>query len=101
MQGQKCSSYVFHKTFLLILVELYTGATHDLSGSFDRPYVGGAVNCFFDYLSYYNKEFSHTDRPYYGKFCSIVQSPGTGKSRVLTEVRFVSTFSYMKLNTPM
>jgi len=63
-----------------------------LYGSFVRPYVGEAVDGFFDYLTSNNKKFSESSRPYYGKFCSIVQSSGTGKSRLLTEVRIISVF---------
>jgi hypothetical protein len=58
-----------------------------LSASFARPYVGEAVGGFYQYLAANNKKFSQDLlRPYYGKFCSIVQSSGTGKSRLLTEV---------------
>ena len=65
-----------------------------LYGSFVRPYVGEAVDSFFDYLASNNNKFSaNLSRPYYGKFCSIVQSSGTGKSRLLTEVRLISVSS--------
>lgn len=63
--------------------------------SFRRPYVGEAVEGFFEYLASNNKKFSEkSSRPYYGKFCSIVQSSGTGKSRLLTEVRLVYMLSH-------
>jgi hypothetical protein len=63
-----------------------------LYGSFVRPYIGEAVDSFFDYLTSNNKKFSEASRPYYGKFCSIVQSSGSGKSRLLTEVSLMSVF---------
>jgi hypothetical protein len=66
-----------------------------LYDSFVRPYVGEAVDNFFDYLASNNNKFSaRLSRSYYGKFCSIVQSSGTGKSRLLTEVRLMSVSSY-------
>jgi len=63
-----------------------------LYGSFGRPYIGEAVDGFFDYLASNNKKFSEAERLYYGKFCSIVQSSGSGKSRLLTEVSLMSMF---------
>jgi hypothetical protein len=72
-----------------ILVEL----KDRLYGSFVRPYIGEAMDSFFDYLTSNNKKFSQKlSSPYYGKFCSIVQSSGSGKSRLLTEVRLMSVF---------
>ena len=61
-------------------------------GSFIRPYVGNAVDGFYEYLKTNNQKFSGSalERPYYAKFCSIVQSSGTGKSRLMTEVRFMN-----------
>ncbi|KAG2141144.1 uncharacterized protein EDB93DRAFT_639299 [Suillus bovinus] len=60
-----------------------------LYDSFVRPYVGKAVDGFYEYLK--NNDMKFTDggmqRPYYAKFCSIVQSSGTGKSRLMTELR--------------
>ncbi|KAG8213474.1 hypothetical protein J3R82DRAFT_12011, partial [Butyriboletus roseoflavus] len=53
-------------------------------------YHGAAVDGFYEYLTHNEKLFKKNaiaSRPgYYAKFCSIVQSSGTGKSRVLTEV---------------
>ncbi|KAH7903157.1 hypothetical protein BJ138DRAFT_1168488 [Hygrophoropsis aurantiaca] len=56
-----------------------------LNNSFVQPYVGGAVDGFFEYLKANNKLFN--SRPCYAKSCSIVQSSGTGKSRLLVELR--------------
>ncbi|KAG1762192.1 hypothetical protein EDD22DRAFT_593162 [Suillus occidentalis] len=60
-----------------------------LDNSFVRPYVGKAVDGFHDYLKNNNMKFDGRDGkgPYYAKFCSILQSSGTGKSRLLIEVR--------------
>jgi hypothetical protein len=49
-----------------------------LNESFIQPYSGAAVDGFVEYLEANNRKFSHGN--YYGKFCSIVQSSGTGKS---------------------
>ncbi|KAH7905489.1 hypothetical protein BJ138DRAFT_1228948 [Hygrophoropsis aurantiaca] len=40
---------------------------------------------FVEYLKANNRKFSQGN--YYGKFCSIVQSSGTGKSRLMVELR--------------
>ncbi|KAG8218179.1 hypothetical protein J3R82DRAFT_3735, partial [Butyriboletus roseoflavus] len=50
-------------------------------------YRGAAVDGFHEYLTHNENQFKSVDDPrYYAKFCSIVQSSGTGKSRMLTEV---------------
>ncbi|KAI6118231.1 hypothetical protein F5141DRAFT_1264178 [Pisolithus sp. B1] len=59
--------------------------------AFTSPYHGQAVDTFLKYLEHNNKEFHYriegNPSNYYGKFCSIVQSSGTGKSRLLFELR--------------
>ncbi|KAI6115032.1 hypothetical protein EDD17DRAFT_1827054 [Pisolithus thermaeus] len=59
--------------------------------AFTSPYHGQAVDAFLKYLEHNNKEFHYriegNPSNYYGKFCSIVQSSGTGKSRLLFELR--------------
>jgi hypothetical protein len=64
--------------------------------SFVRPYVGKAVDGFYQYLKSNNEKFRGRglERPYYAKFCSIVQSSGTGKSRLMTEVSLITVLSY-------
>ncbi|KAI6117977.1 hypothetical protein F5141DRAFT_593591 [Pisolithus sp. B1] len=58
-----------------------------LHRAFTSPYHRKAVDAFCEYLEQNNKEFSADLIPkYYGKFCSIVQSSGTGKSRLLLEL---------------
>ncbi|KAG2341865.1 hypothetical protein BDR05DRAFT_964934, partial [Suillus weaverae] len=72
--------------------------------SFVRPYVGEAVDGFYDYLEKNDKKFKGSGRswrPYYAKFCSIVQSSGTGKSRLMTELRNKGVLVlYMNLREP-
>ncbi|KAG1769565.1 hypothetical protein EV702DRAFT_1271245, partial [Suillus placidus] len=71
--------------------------------SFVRPYIGKAVDGFYEYLKSNNDMFraSGLDRPYYAKFCSIVQSSGTGKSRLMTELRNKGVLVlYMNLREP-
>ncbi|KAI6042757.1 hypothetical protein EDC04DRAFT_881013 [Pisolithus marmoratus] len=61
-----------------------------LNRAFTSPYYGKAVDGFCEYLEHNNKMFSygiHGGPPkYYAKLCSIVQSSGTGKSRLLVEL---------------
>ncbi|KAI9464849.1 hypothetical protein HD554DRAFT_2315779 [Boletus coccyginus] len=58
-----------------------------LSGSFGAKYRGAAADGFYEYLTHNEKLFKTVNNPrFYAKFCSIVQSSGTGKSRMLTEL---------------
>ncbi|KAB5587532.1 hypothetical protein CTheo_9029 [Ceratobasidium theobromae] len=55
-------------------------------------YLGSAVDGLYNYLERNNElanDFSgdQSSDQYYGKFCSIVQSSGTGKSRTMIELR--------------
>jgi hypothetical protein len=64
-----------------------TGAglcSSDITRGFQQNYRGVAVDGFLEYLRDNEKKFR--EGTYYGKFCSIVQSSGTGKSRLLCEV---------------
>ncbi|KAI5984771.1 hypothetical protein EDC04DRAFT_1628899 [Pisolithus marmoratus] len=60
-----------------------------LHRAFISPYRGQAVDAFCEYLENNNNKFAREyDRAkYYGIFCSIVKSSGTGKSRLLLELR--------------
>jgi hypothetical protein len=61
---------------------------------FLAPYIGGAVNTFYEYLTGNNWRFlADPTMPYYGKFVSIIQSSGTGKSRLLLKVRPMIRFT--------
>ncbi|KAG1762739.1 hypothetical protein EV702DRAFT_1206236 [Suillus placidus] len=71
---------------------------------FVRPYIGKAVDGFYEYLKTNNMKFKGNglERPYYAKFCSIVQSSGTGKSRLMTELRNKGVIVlYMNLRDPV
>ena len=50
-----------------------------------HDYKGVAVNAFIEYLKRNDRAFNATSE-YYAKFCSITQSSGTGKTRLLFEV---------------
>ncbi|KAG1737634.1 hypothetical protein EDB19DRAFT_1909614 [Suillus lakei] len=74
-----------------------------LHDSFKTPYIGKAVDGFYEYLKNNNNKFrgKGISRPYYAKFCSIVQSSGTGKSRLITELRTKGVLVlYMNLREP-
>ncbi|KAG2114169.1 uncharacterized protein F5147DRAFT_678222 [Suillus discolor] len=58
-----------------------------LYDSFSSPYIGRAADSFYEYLTNNNIDFRTSSKSYYGKFCSIVQSSGTGKSRLILELR--------------
>lgn len=61
-----------------------------LEVSFRGEYMGNAVDGLYKYLKNNTKLINNTimsEEQYYGKFCSIVQSSGTGKSRTMIEVR--------------
>lgn len=58
---------------------------------------------FYDYLKSNNEKFRGRglERPYYAKFCSVVQSSGTGKSRLLIELQNKDVLVlYMNLREP-
>ena len=59
-----------------------------LQEAFTQKYRGKAIDGFAEYLEKNNRLFSDDSLPkrYYAKFCSIVQSSGTGKSRLMIEV---------------
>ncbi|GBE88894.1 hypothetical protein SCP_1403020 [Sparassis crispa] len=56
-----------------------------LINPFKTPYVGAAVDGLYEYLRENNRKF-HREGGHYGKFCSIVQSSGSGKSRTMIEL---------------
>ncbi|KAI6040140.1 hypothetical protein EDC04DRAFT_2602669 [Pisolithus marmoratus] len=81
---------------LLVLLKSQPGLTTMLHAAwnsrraFTVPYCGKAVDAFCQYLEQRNKKLDPhgPDRApkYYDKFCSIIQSSGTGKSCLLVEV---------------
>ncbi|KAH7902988.1 hypothetical protein BJ138DRAFT_1120865 [Hygrophoropsis aurantiaca] len=65
--------------------ELRIDVISQFNRPFIRPYNGAAVDGFIEYLKTNNRKFSQGN--YYGKFCAIIQSSGTGKSRLIVELR--------------
>jgi hypothetical protein len=64
------------------------GSHSDIIMGFQQDYHGMAVDAFLEYLK--DNEEKYRKGTYYAKFCSIVQSSGTGKSRLLCEVSILS-----------
>ncbi|KAG9076150.1 hypothetical protein FS749_012106, partial [Ceratobasidium sp. UAMH 11750] len=58
-----------------------------LATAFEGEYVRGAEVVFCEYLERCNEAFKNSLESHYAKFCSIVQSSGTGKSRMLIELK--------------
>ncbi|KAF9234793.1 hypothetical protein BU15DRAFT_65422 [Melanogaster broomeanus] len=56
----------------------------ELARSLGTTYRGGALDAFIEYLENNQRKFEQSK--YYGKFCSIVQSSGTGKTRLMLEL---------------
>ncbi|KAG1732293.1 hypothetical protein EDB19DRAFT_1912133 [Suillus lakei] len=88
-QGQRVHPVVLTFISYVGYMILDEDEPHVLYESFVRPYIGKAVDGFYEYLKSNNEKFRGRgiSRPYYAKFCSIVQSTGTGKSRLMTELR--------------
>jgi hypothetical protein len=61
----------------------------ELEDAYNIPYRGNAAVEFTNLLSTLDEQVRKDDdeKPAYAKAISIVQSSGTGKSRMLTEVR--------------
>ncbi|KAI9570118.1 hypothetical protein HD554DRAFT_2083867 [Boletus coccyginus] len=72
-----------------------------LKKGLSASYRGSAVDAFYLYLEQNNKTFRAENNEYYGKFCSIVQSSGTGKTRLILELskRGVCVI-YMNIRSP-
>ena len=60
-----------------------------LTKAYATPYVGTAAS---DFIKYIRDREAEQDPQLYAKAIPVVQSSGTGKSRMLSEVR-LSTFS--------
>ncbi|KAF8598013.1 hypothetical protein BDV93DRAFT_526995 [Ceratobasidium sp. AG-I] len=57
------------------------------AGAFASPYFGAAADGLFEHLERCNKNFvQNHPGPYQGRYCSIVQSSGTGKTRTIIEL---------------
>ncbi|KAF8350898.1 hypothetical protein F5887DRAFT_322542 [Amanita rubescens] len=71
----------------------------DIITGFQQDYHGMAVDAFLEYLK--DNEEKYGKGTYYAKFCSIVQSSGTGKSRLLCELRKKDVIVlYMNIRDP-
>ncbi|KAG9313113.1 hypothetical protein JVU11DRAFT_6563 [Chiua virens] len=57
-----------------------------LRAALSRPFRGDALEAFFNYLEQNDKAFNNHPNQYYGKFCSVVQSSGCGKTRLMLEL---------------
>jgi hypothetical protein len=60
----------------------------ELTKAYAKPFIGVSAQNFLEYLK--NGEKTTGGRALYAKAVSVVQSSGTGKSRMLTEVRLLS-----------
>ena len=84
----------------------YTGPVSEarlsvLRKALTSPYKGCAPDAFYEYLTKNNAAFHMQGRKvYYAKFCSIVQSSGTGKTRLMLEVSFHCCKSDNRVDTP-
>ncbi|KAG9318017.1 hypothetical protein JVU11DRAFT_80 [Chiua virens] len=67
-----------------------------------RPFRGDALDAFFSYLKENDKAFNEHPRRYYAKFCSIVQSSGCGKTRLMLELGTKKNVCvlYMNIRSP-
>ena len=71
-----------------------------LSKSFEAKYHGAAIEGFHEYLTENESLFKDKEGPaYYARFCSIVQSSGTGKSRLLTEANVLHLALFLAADT--
>jgi hypothetical protein len=55
--------------------------------AYNTPFVGNAAIDFVTFLHDIDNDILHGKFPAYAKAISVLQSSGTGKSRMLTEVR--------------
>jgi hypothetical protein len=70
-----------------ILRSFSHSAPTGLSEAYATPYIGNTAQDFIDYLCQRDEEVLKGELILYAKVVSVVQSSGTGKSRMLTEVR--------------
>ena len=98
-------------TFLVVLNSVFPYAEYKeplsesqlnvLREALTSPYRGCAPDAFYEYLAENNAAFDvGRVRRYHGKFCSIVQSSGTGKTRLMLEAGFHRCESNNRVDTP-
>jgi hypothetical protein len=69
---------------------MFTHCPLELSAAYNRPFLGSTATDFVNSLLKTGDDIQHDSLPIYAKAISILQSSGTGKSRLLTEVRLYS-----------
>ena len=66
-----------------------------LERAFKIPFLGNAANDFVAYLHSVDADVLSDQKILYAKAFSVIQSSGTGKSRMLTEVQSCSSFIHV------
>ena len=66
----------------------------ELAVAYNGPFVGNAAIDFVDFLFRTDENIRYNNVAVYAKAISVIQSSGTGKSRMLTEVHSCSTAWY-------
>ena len=69
---------------------MFTYCLLGLDAAYSKPFLGNTATDFVDFLISTGNDIRHDSLPIYARAISIVQSSGTGKSRLLTEVRLYS-----------
>jgi hypothetical protein len=69
---------------------MFTHCPLELSAAYNRPFLGNTATDFINSLLNTGDDIRHDSLPIYARAISILQSSGTGKSRLLTEVRLYS-----------
>lgn len=62
----------------------------ELGVAYNHPFIGHAAIDFVDFLHRTDENIRYNNVAVYAKAISVIQSSGTGKSRMLTEVRSCS-----------
>ncbi|KIM77883.1 hypothetical protein PILCRDRAFT_604604 [Piloderma croceum F 1598] len=65
---------------------MFTHCPLELSAAYNRPFLGNTATDFVNSLLNTGDDIRHDSLPIYARAISILQSSGTGKSRLLTEV---------------
>ena len=65
-----------------------------LDVAYNTPFIGNAATDFVNFLLRTDEDIRFNNLAIYTKAISVIQSSGTGKSRMLTEVRSCSTARY-------
>ena len=69
---------------------MFTHCLLGLDAAYSTPFLGNTAAEFVDSLLKTGDDIRHDSLPIYARAISILQSSGTGKSRLLTEVRLYS-----------